>query len=320
MDCFVSMLISLFLTQTSNLVKVAAMFISPAKSISSYRRVQRFLAQQHIDFDLVATFIWRLFQFERVHLILDRTNWKFGKANLNILMLSVAYKGISVPLMWSMLDKRGNSNYAERIALVERFVRIFGKNKIIHVLADREFVGHRWLQWLEQQQIGFCIRIKKNSKIPNSQGTLVQTHVLFQNLKLGKQVNHPRPVKIDGVRVYLSALKLPDGALLLVASDCEQADAIRSYGRRWEIETLFSCLKNRGFNLEDTHLTDQSKMSKLLAVCAIGFCWAYRVGAFQDERVKKIPVKNHGRRSKSLFRAGLDVILESFRQAIFLTK
>ncbi len=30
----------------------------------------------------------------------------------------------------------------------------------------------------------------------------------------------------------------------------------RDYALRWEIETLFSCLKGRGFNLENTRLTD----------------------------------------------------------------
>lgn len=41
---------------------------------------------------------------------MDRTNWKFDEANINILMLGITYKGIAYPLLFSMLDKRGNSN------------------------------------------------------------------------------------------------------------------------------------------------------------------------------------------------------------------
>jgi hypothetical protein len=41
----------------------------------------------------------------------NRTNWKFGKANINFLVLGVAYKGMAIPLFWYLLDKRGNSNY-----------------------------------------------------------------------------------------------------------------------------------------------------------------------------------------------------------------
>lgn len=36
----------------------------------------------------------------------DRTNWKFGDKNINILMLGVSYKNVAFPLMFKMLDKR----------------------------------------------------------------------------------------------------------------------------------------------------------------------------------------------------------------------
>ena len=54
------------------------------------------------------------------------------------------------------------------------------------------------------------------------------------------------------VKLYISALRLEDGELLLVVSPMFNASAIRDYALRWEIETLFSCLKGRGFNLENT--------------------------------------------------------------------
>ena len=40
-----------------------------------------------------------------------------------------------------MLDKRGNSNSKERIELVNRFIRLFGKEVIESIVADREFLG-----------------------------------------------------------------------------------------------------------------------------------------------------------------------------------
>ena len=47
---------------------------------------------------------------EKWLLCLDRTNWKYGKTNINILVLSAAVEGVSIPLMWTMLDKQDNSN------------------------------------------------------------------------------------------------------------------------------------------------------------------------------------------------------------------
>jgi hypothetical protein len=48
-----------------------------------------------------------------------------------------------------MLDKRGSSNSKERIELVNKFIRLFGKDAIGPIVADREFVGKQWLEFLE---------------------------------------------------------------------------------------------------------------------------------------------------------------------------
>ena len=35
-------------------------------------------------------------------------------------MLGIVHEGVAFPLLWTMLDKRGNSNSDERIDLLER--------------------------------------------------------------------------------------------------------------------------------------------------------------------------------------------------------
>ena len=67
---------------------------------------------------------------------MDRTNWKFGEFNINILMLGITYKGIAFPLIFSLLPKRGNSNWEERKKIMERFIRLFGA-ECIDCLVDR---------------------------------------------------------------------------------------------------------------------------------------------------------------------------------------
>ena len=53
---------------------------------------------------------------------------------------------------------------------------------------------------------------------------------------------------------------MPDGELLIVATDELSGFAIKTYGLRWEIETLFACLKSKGFNFEDTHITKPERI------------------------------------------------------------
>ena len=99
---------------------------------------------------------------------------------------------------------------------------------------------------------------------------------------------------------------------MIIVADSAFENPLGMYRRRWEIETLFGCLKTRGFRMEDTHITDADKIEKLLFVLAIAFCWAYRLGDI-SALAEPIPVKTHGRPARSLFREGVNTI----RRAIF---
>jgi hypothetical protein len=78
--------------------------------------------------------------------------------------------------------------------------------------------------------------------------------------------------------VYISALRLEDGELLVVISDDSPQTAISDYAKRWGIETLFGMFKTRGFCLESTHFTDAQRLSKLLALMSLAMCWAMKMG------------------------------------------
>jgi len=295
-------------------MKIAAAFPGKGKCLSNYRRIQRFLSDKDVlDFDKLALFIMNLFGFlnTKYELAIDRTNWQWGQKKVNVFMLSIVYKGISIPLYWTVFNKKGNSNTQERIALMEKFIAQFGKENIIRILADREFVGAKWFNWLKNQGIDFGIRLKKDTLIANSRGKFVQIHTLLRLLKPGESLILPnrRNIYQGGSAVFIAGLRLPDGNLLILASDKLSDMPFENYSHRWQIETLFSCLKTRGFNLENTHLTDPERMKRLLAVLAIAFCWAHKIGEWQHE-LKPIKLKKHQRPEKSLFRLGLDWLSE----------
>jgi hypothetical protein len=306
------MLLALLVSQTVNMTKLAGFFSSPAKKLSRYRRMQRFFAWFAIDYDKIAGFIFRLFFVTqgKWYLTIDRTNWKWGDADINILTLAIAFKGIAIPIYWELLDKRGNSDTQERIALLQQFISRFGQDCIAGLLADREFVGEDWFGWLLKEGIVFYIRIKKNMLTTNSQGHQIHAYKLFYGLMpMNERVLYGRR-NILGYELYVSGLKLLDGDFLIVVTNENPGEAIKIYGLRWEIESLFSCLKGRGFHFEDTHMTDQRRIKKLLALLAIAFCWAHKTGEWQHEQ-KPIKIKNHGRPEISLFRYGLDYLVEA---------
>ena len=109
----------------------------------------------------------------------------------------------------------------------------------------------------------------------------------------------------DRLRV---AGKRIDGELLIVATNMEKAEkGLDLYRKRWGIECMFGDAKTRGFNIEDTHITDPKKLASLLVIVALAVTWAYRCATCVMGR-GNIRKKRHGRREKSWFRTGLDAL------------
>lgn len=309
MTCFACLLLSLIKVRTVNLVKLSCGFDSPAKLSSRYQRIKRFFSGYTIDFSQVAIWMVNLFGLgnESLYISMDRTNWRWGKQDINIFMLSIVYKGIALPLLWTLLEKRGNSDTSERIDLMKRLIDQLGKERIAGILADREFVGAQWFAWLRQEKMAFCIRIKKNTLTIDRRGKEIYVDSLFRNVKVDEQRVLSGTRRIWKEAVYLSALRLSDGDLLMVATDHEMKDPIAHYAKRWQIETLFGCLKSKGFHFEDTHIVQPERISKLIALLAMAFAWAHKVGEWRNE-ITPIPIKKHGRKAQSWFRYGLDYL------------
>ena len=118
---------ALCVVQTVTLHKIAAAIPTSVERDSNLRCVQRFLTGCTLNLDIIAKVIFALLPVKPgLVLSLDRTNWKFGEVNINILMLGVTYKGAAFPLLFTMLEKRDNSNWKERTRLIDRFIRLFG--------------------------------------------------------------------------------------------------------------------------------------------------------------------------------------------------
>lgn len=313
---------ALCVVQTVSLHKLASAMPTAVERDSNLRRIQRFIAHYALSLDLVARMIFSLLPVkEGVVLSMDRTNWKFGDFNINILMIGITYKGIAFPLMFSLLDKRGNSSWKERKAVMERFIRLFGCDCIDCLVADREFIGKEWIGWLNENRIRYYIRIRQNFWVVKpSSGERIRAWWLFNSLKTGQEKFYYKLFLHKGQYVYLAGSRIknskgvPELQILICFNQPE--DGISTYRRRWEIETAFRALKSSGFNIEDTHLRDRERIARLLALVCIALVWAYLVGEHKDLNVKPIRILKHGRRAKSLVKYGLEEISNVlFRQS-----
>lgn len=108
----------------------------------------------------------------------------------------------------------------------------------------------------------------------------------------------------------------------IIASYCAQSGAAQRYALRWRIpaclpqvgrEQLFKELKPSGFCLEDTQVTCPERLSVLLALLAITYCWVIKAGQALAPKVPRLTRKlKHGRPRYSILRIGLDAIREAF--------
>ena len=310
--CFTQMLLALFAVRTVNLREIAVAFSSDALIDSRYKRLKRFFSQFSIDLDVIACWVFKLFfsPSQKIYLTIDRTNWFWGKAKINILTLAIAYEGIAIPLLWNLLDKAGNATSAEHQAILERFIMLFGKDCIAGVLADREFGSGDLFNWLNENKIPFYIRIKEDSIVRLSKKRLFKAEKIFSDITPKSSKIFPLKIEIFGQKVNLAGSRSERGELMIVATNQIAKNAIPIYLRRWEIETLFSCLKGRGFRFEETRLTHLDRIEKLMALLTIGVCWAHKVGEWRA--TKRPIIFNNYRESKrpqySYFRYGFDLI------------
>ena len=246
---------------------------------------------------------------------IDRTEWQLGKSWVNVLMLSVAYKKISLPLFWTVLEAKGCSDNMERRAVLQQFTDEFGTECIGFVTADREFASKEWLKYLVEEKINFRLRIKANARITDKRGKSIGAAKLWRTLKVGARMECRRRRKFWNQAVYVAVCRKEDGEAVIVISSERSGQILKEYGARWQIETLFANLKTRGFRLEDTHLTNGARVSKLLSLLTLAGCWALLAGELASQETP-IRTKKHGRAEKSIFRLGFDALRNCFCQIL----
>jgi hypothetical protein len=166
-------IVALVTVKTVNLVEIACAFAGKAQQDSQYKKLQRFFRFFEIPYADIAQLVVKLLGVDGPWtLTLDRTNWKLGKAELNLLVLGIVHQGIAYPLVWWGLDKAGNSKYrgahygAGNLSrpLWQRANRLFGRRPRIRRARLVMLVAARGDQFSFTcpRQLPGCQRARKN--------------------------------------------------------------------------------------------------------------------------------------------------------------
>ena len=246
---------------------------------STYRRLQRFFQHVRLAPDWAAPLIAGLAGgAEKRVLILERTNWKFGAKHVNLLVPGVATRHSRFALMWIVLDRAGNSGAAERTLLLERYIAMFGKESIDVLLADREFIGADWINYLIQNDITFVTCFRGTMLARRADGIRAKLALLPTSPRKGRHATASL-TGIDAAPHF--AAKVGKGREpVIVGTNRPGIDALNLYRKRWAIACFLGNAKTRGLNLEDTHLPKPEKLAPLMAIIALVTAWAARAARY----------------------------------------
>ena len=300
---FVRFIESIIEKKTINLDEIAELINPNNIKESNYRILQRFFKDFNLCFTALAKILMNSLSRDKKILIVDRTQWK----EINIYFLSVEYQGVAIPILWNLLDKKGNTNTLERKDLIEDYVNIFGLDSIDYLTADREFIG-------KEHNIHFLIRIKANF-IASNGITRKKVKGIFRYYE-GKV----KMLDLFGINLKIMGKRINSKDLLIVATNSPNL-VLNDYSNRWLlilvevwlIETMFSCFKKRGFKLESTKMTDNYKIDKLVAFISIAYLWCIIASKSIKTNDSKIR-KDSSYPRKSTFKIGAEILTKAITQ------
>lgn len=305
---------ALIQVRSVNLKKLACSLPGRAHVDSHYRRLQRFFSSGFSPGVFTALIVSKLVRPGQPQLlVMDRTHWRLGRRDLNLLCVGLVHQGLSIPLEYPSLQKPGNSNTAERQRILKKALAYLDA-RVCCLVADRAFIGREWFAFLREQSIDFVIRLRGNTALTLDAGLCSDGTALSERMLPGTTRYYPQTTLYGGLTLNVVCHRpLRGQPILLVTNRTDLKQVLALYGQRWAIETTFACLKSRGFNLEETHLTHPQRLHVLLGLLAWTLLWTLWTGKQRTQK-KPTPLKKHGRKAISLFRRGLDQLTQRIHQ------
>lgn len=293
----------------------------PAKPASLEKRMQRFVKNE--DFEVAVNYLpfaeLILSHLADKPLVLAIDGSNVGRDCMAI-VIGVIYKQRAIPLTWLVYKgKKGHTTAQRHIMALQQVLSLIPAGAKVVLLGDGEYDTTELLTWLTvATDWEFVVRTSKNILITHNglqyplhelcagQGTCTAAQdVLFTAEEFGP---------VLAIAWWGKAYKDP----IFLISNCASIQAACSYyRRRFRLETLFSDKKSRGFHIDQSHLSDPHRLSRLLLATSLAYIWLIYLGmmVFQDDDKRSLIDRTH-RTDKSLFRLGLDWVKYSMTHGL----
>jgi hypothetical protein len=230
--------------------------------------------------------------------------------NCVTLMVSVAYKGRALPLMWVTREgKKGHFPQQMHIELIRAVQKIIPNGCDVVCLGDGEFDGTEWLQVLNDFGWRYVCRTAKNALCYENDDEFAMRDICPAkgkcNLVEDLEFTAARNVKVNAVAYWDKQHKEP---IYWVTNVETPEEAQFWYKKRFKIETLFSDLKGRGFGIDKSHLSDPERVARLLIAVCIAYIWVVCLGVFSQNNGWDKIIHRTERCDLSLFQLGIRLL------------
>lgn len=267
--------------------------------------------------------------FNQAYLTLDGTKWEYEGGYIHLLTLCIVVNGVSIPIWWEDLSKKGHSSQKERLLFFKKALERYNlRGKCL--LADREYIGRDWFIFLKKKGINFVIRLPKGVYREEVDSFTIRTtnketaqHLRYSGLEHRARLPKyhakgvAKEVYIEGESYLLVIVRNKnwkpgddpkEELLYLLTTLNKRTKAIKAYKIRWSIECCFKCLKSKGFDLEAINIKGEEKIFLMVALVSFLYTLCVVQGLWKGRNLKASDTKQfangYATLAKSYFRRG----------------
>jgi hypothetical protein len=281
-----------------------------AKDSSIEMRMRRWVKNERIEIEAYFMPFARelLAGLTETTLVLAMDGSTLGRGCM-VLMVGVVYHKRALPLAWVVYKgKKGHAPAETHVAALEAVLPLIPHGADVVLLGDGEYDSVEMLAWVDTQTDWHVVARTASDTQVYSDGEWVSLHELcvppgglisLPEVRFTRQAFGPLHVIAWWDKDY-------DDPLYLVTNLELAEEACHFYKRRYRIETLFSDKKSRGFHINKSHLSEPTRLARLLIASSLAYIWMIYLGLSVIQAGCTDLIDRVDRTDKSLFRLGLD--------------
>lgn len=257
-------------SKSTNYPKIASKVPDQTKVESRVKRYYRYINEadpmQEIFLMPFATELLAKLSNFTLALIIDGSD--VGR-NCVALMLSVRYRGRALPTGWLIVSgKKGHFSEEKHLQLVTAVQELVPPGADVVFLGDGEFDGTKLQEKLTEFGWKYVCRTASNAILNDGYEFSFQDLLVKPGMCLSIEDILFTRQRYGPLLAVVWWRKGHEEPLYLISNLDLREEVCDWYQKRFKIETFFSDQKSRGFNLHKSHLSDPSRLGKLMiAAC-----------------------------------------------------